>query len=148
MTDKLKRLVDFYMIMILLGIVLWIPFPEIGSVIGATSVIHAFLIAVGDAHEWMRYLALIWILVFAVFVTVAYFLVCTKRRYTPFIVIVGMELLIAGAFVVYKICCGNDYKWIMILVGYIIRFLYCTLIFHIYTSIHIRKDDSQEMKPL
>ena len=134
MYKRLKKLIDIYMIMVVLGILLWIPFPELGHVIGATSIIQSFLLVVGDTTKWVKYLSLIWLLIFSLSLTGSYIVVCVKKKYKAIILIMGIELLIAGIIVFYMICSGSYYNMITLIMGYLIRLMYFVLVFFNYTS--------------
>ena len=116
------------MILVVLGILLWIPFPELGHVVGATSIIQSFLLVVGDTSIWVKYLSLIWILIFLLSLTGSYIVVCVKKKYNATILTIGIELLIAGIIIFYMICSGSYYNIITSIAGYLIRSLYFVLI--------------------
>ena len=140
-SKMIKKLIDVYMVMVLLGILLWLPFPDAGHIIGASSIIQAFLIAVGDTAQWIKYLSLSWILIFCFFLIWSYIVACKKNKYKPVILLMGIELIIAGIIIVYFILCWySEYLFIM-LTGYIIRFLYFMLVVynHAIARITIKK---------
>lgn len=120
-----KILIHIYMIMVLLGILLWLPFPELAHIIGACSIVQAFLIAVGDIPPlWLSYLSLIWIVVFCLSLVISYIVACWKNKYKPILSIMGIELLVAASIIFYLIWLREFYLFPVILTGYIIRFLY------------------------
>ena len=139
--EWIKLLIDVYMIIVLLGILLWIPFPVVGHVIGATSIIHTFLLAVGDTTGWIRYLSLAWIPIFCLFLVGGYIIACKKKKYEPVILVVGIELLIAGIIIFSMVCIGNCYNLMVMLMGYAIRFLYFILMIISYAKVCKRKKD-------
>lgn len=131
---RTKKLVDIYMVMVLLGVLLWIPFPVVGDLIGASSIIHAFLLVVGDTTKWIKYVSLVWILLFCFVLLSSYIVAWKKNEYKVIISISGIELLIAGIIIVYMICNCDFDNIITVLMGYIIRFLYFILMVFNYTT--------------
>ena len=134
--ERIKKLIDIYMIMVLIGILLWIPFPEFGNVIGASSLIHSFLLVVGDTTKWIKCLSLIWILTFCLLLVGSYIVARKTKKYKMIIWVSGIELLIAGIIIFYIFFTGYYYNIISILIGYIIRFLYFMLMVFNYAAKH------------
>ena len=78
-----KILIHIYMVMVLLGILCWGPFPDMSHMIGASSIIQAFLIVVGDIPPlWLSILSLIWIVVFCFSLVISYIVACWKNKFT------------------------------------------------------------------
>lgn len=127
-----KTLIDIYAFIVLFGIIMWIPFPDLGHIIGASSLIQAFLLAGGDVPRWVGYLCLIWIGIFLAALVISYIVACRKNKYKPMLYVMGMELLVAGGIIVYIIGRRESYLLFITLTGYMIRLAYFILVVYNY----------------
>lgn len=113
-----------YVFFTVLVVVLWIPFPEICHFMGASSIIYAFLFAVGAEPGFLFFLALVWIpaLVINLFI---WFVFASKRdKYLPFNTVVACDLLVSILILGSKIQARNYSDLGIALVGFTIRLSY------------------------
>ena len=113
-----------YVIFTILNIFLWFPFPEICHFMGASSVIYAFLLAVGTDQQLLAYLAVIWIPIFITSLFICFIFVLVRKRYLPFLLIVGFELLVSMFILGIKITTHNYSDLGIAIIGYVIRLGY------------------------
>ena len=115
------RIINLYVILTLLALLLWIPFPAIIHFMGASSLLYAFLFAVGVGKCWASYVAIAWIPVFCVGLV---FSCCVARKYLkhiPFCIIAGLELIVTLFFILFKVVGGNNNQLVIMLLGFIVR---------------------------
>ena len=129
--------IKLYFIMAFSGFILWIPFPELVHFMGPSSLYYALLFAIGIGRSLMSCLALTWILLCIIALTFGYIMARRKQMYTPFILIVSLELAVSLLFAIFKITSANYTDLKIILIGFCIRLLYYMvmlyLIYHLNT---------------
>ncbi len=121
-----KRLMPLNLYMVLtLGIgILWIIIPEIAHFAGASSMIYAFIFAVGSERGLTAYLAIAWIPFCMINLIVWYIYAVKSGKLIPFIVITGADLLVSICIICAKICANNDTDLGITLAGFISRTAY------------------------
>lgn len=115
-----------YLILTVLGIILWLPIPEISHFIGASSLVYAFLFGVAD-HNF-SFIALLWILFFIVNLAVWYVYGKKKNKYIYFFATVGLELLVSLGFICIKVITANYTDIIIAMAGFVIRLISCCIL--------------------
>lgn len=129
MTNKSYRSATLYLILTVLGIILWLPIPDISHFIGASSLVYAFLF--GAADNSFSVIALLWILFFVINLVVWYVYGKKKNKYIYFFTVVGLELLVSLIFICVKVIIANYTDIIITVVGFVIRLISCCILAYI-----------------
>lgn len=129
MTNKSYRSPTLYLILTVLGIILWLPIPDISHFIGASSLVYAFLF--GAADNSFSVIALLWILFFVINLVVWYVYGKKKNKYIYFFTVVGLELLVSLIFICVKVIIANYTDIIITVVGFVIRLISCCILAYI-----------------
>ena len=118
-----------YLGLTVLGIILWLPFPEICHFIGASSIVYAFLF--GAAYSKISFVALLWILFFVVNIVIWYIYGKKKNKYIYFFATVGLELLVSLVFICVKAFIANYTDIVIAIVGFVVRTVTCCILSYI-----------------
>lgn len=110
-----------YLVSILLGIVLWFPFPNTIHFFGASSLFYAFLLAISSVSSALTFLSISWIIVFSVGIIVCFLIAKRKDYYVPFFFAIAIEIVVSLAFLVIKIVLRNYTDLLLSFVGLTIR---------------------------
>lgn len=100
-------LIRIYFISILFGIVLWRICPETVHFIGASSIVYAFLIALGTGRGLIAFFALGWIFIFIIAGIVCYVFAMRRGFLLPIKVLAGLELIASLLCIAFKLFIKN-----------------------------------------
>lgn len=131
-----SSLIIFYTITVLAGIILWLPFYSLSYFCGGCSLIDVFLFALSMGEigkKGISLLALTWIPIFAVGITVGCYQSLKRKRYTQFSIFSGIDIAISLILLIFKMAIGNNIDLSIALVGLLVRILYYVWMMH---SIH------------
>lgn len=127
--------INVYMFATLLTIILWIPFPETCHFLGASSLIYAFLFAVGSNNSMIAVLALLWIPLLGVNLIIWFVYAMKKHVSFPFIITVGSDLLISLLIIFSKVYSENYTDLGITITGYVIRLtFFCWMVYEVRES--------------
>jgi len=140
-TKSIQSLIDLHAVTSIVGIAVWIPFPDVIDFTGAASLSYAFLFAVGVGKSLISYLALAWIPVFIICAVVSYIVARRKQKYTPFGVVVVLELLVSLAFIIAKLAVGHYTGIWLFALGFILRAVLFAIALLIIRKTHVHPEE-------
>lgn len=136
-------LIIAYIASVILGLILWFPFPAVADFVGASSLIYSFLYAMGMGASWFSYLVLAWIPIYLLSIVVCCIIAKKKQSYVPFCVTVGMDLLVSLAFIVQIIVTLNCADMLTLEIGLVVRtFVYILAVY--YMLMHSRRETKEK----
>lgn len=96
-----------YLFSILLGIVMWFPFPDSIHFFGASSLFYAFLLEISRVSSALSFFSVSWIIVFSVGIIACFLIARKKDYYVPFFFAIAIEIGFSLVFLVIKIVLRN-----------------------------------------
>ena len=127
--NKCKLSATIYLILTVIGIILWLPIPEIIHFTGASSLVYAFLF--GVAYNSFALIALLWILFLVINLIVWYIYGIKNNKFFPFFIIVGIDLMASIGCICFKVFIANYTDLLVVTVGCAIRLVYCLCLAYI-----------------
>lgn len=126
MNSCLRRIfpIRIFLLFTILDVLLWFPFPDIVHFAGMSSLFHLLLYALGNDRSVSTILALILIPILIACTILFYIMAKKQHKLVPFLVLVGIDLLISFILFFYKIAIGNFLDLFICLSGYILRFVF------------------------
>lgn len=126
---KIKKFLHFYMIAVFLDILLWMFFPGVGGAVGASSLIHGFICFITFPTGWIKGISLAWVILFSVSIVWSYVIACKKDNCKPMIFLMGAELIVAGAYILYIVHIDTDSPDLSFtIIGFVMRVLYWIIV--------------------
>lgn len=117
-------LIRIYMILAILGILLWPLCSDLASFTGISSIIFAFLYSVTYTGKLGAILAILWGLIYAANMLLAYIVARRKSKYAWFLSVVGVDIMISVLCIVHKCVIDNQYGLTALIIGTMFRMIY------------------------
>lgn len=97
---------------------------EVTHFFGASSLIYLFQFSLGNGRGIVSYLSLIMMGVLFVGIVVSFLFGEKKKKRGPFLLLVGVDLIISMGIMVYKVVIHNYLDIYLALIGWGVRFLF------------------------
>lgn len=73
-------------------LITWISADCVPYFFGSSSMIYGFLIFAGGELSWFGFIIGLWVIIFPLWLCIAYFMAWKQHRYTILIIVIGMNL--------------------------------------------------------
>ena len=128
-------LIRVYIVWVILGIVLWVPFQDLSHFIGASSIIYSVLFAIGIESSFVGHLLLLYIPIFIGCLVFSYILARFKNKFLPFVFLAGIEIIVSLLFILCKIfILKNTFEITMLWGGFFVRSIVYITVLRLFRS--------------
>lgn len=117
-------MIKLYFLATIFVFICWIPFPETCHFMGASSLVYAFLLAVGCEQRFLSILVASWIPILFINLVIWFVFALKKHKSFPFLVVVGADLLVSLLIICYKVYSSNSTDLGITILGFTIRMVY------------------------
>ncbi len=125
---KLKKPISItiYALLTVVSVIMWIPYPDSVHFFGCASLVQSFVIAVSLENIILSRIILSWLFVFSVLLLTFYFIATIKKKFFPFIVVAGLDIIMSlmlASICIFTSDYINQNTW-CILIGCVTRTIY------------------------
>ena len=119
-----------YGVSTLIGLIMWIPFPNMGHYLGAASITQIFVCAVSCNGKFAFISSMVLLLAVLVSLLIALYFAYNKKTYKLLIIMVWLDVIISVLLMFHKLFTSNYTNMLHMVLGLLLRCLFAFLLSH------------------